>query len=158
MSNIYSLRNKQSPEKSFVGKLAVSARSSEKSSPRRREPLPLTLKESPLPLEPKPEQRSSRLAAAAGEIQDHRKTIKSPLKTPVKRTPLEPKREHSELIDLGDKKTDQVTSQLNEMRLDSDKKQDQPVESGKRYKHVNLHCFIMPKSVCCLSALNDAVG
>ena len=53
------------------------------------------------------------VVAATSEVKDHRKTIRTPLKT----TPKKAKREKSELLDLGQPKTDQVISQFNELEL-----------------------------------------
>jgi len=119
------LRTKNSPEKSFLGgKLAIASNLDEKpSSALPFEPSPMLLEEPSKPIEEAkslPVAPAPNFVAAASEIKDYRKTIKTPLKT----TPKKAKREKSELLDLGEPKTDQVISQLNELELQQDFKRE----------------------------------
>nr|CAB3263399.1 lebercilin [Phallusia mammillata] len=118
VNNIYALRVKQSPEKSFVGgKVALmSPRQVEKQAspkpetpPRKPKP-PLAIQESPEPQKPAPT-----VLKATTEVTDHRKTIKSP---ELEKT----ERENSALLDLSSAtKEQQVTKGLNGLRLHEQK-------------------------------------
>ena len=125
VSNIYALRTKNSPEKSFIGsRLAIISHSEDKpASAPPSEAMPMMLEE---PTKSVEETRSfpiappSHFVEAASEIKDHRKTIKTPLKI----TPKKASREKSDISDLGAPKTDQVISQFNDLELQQAEKRE----------------------------------
>ena len=97
VSNIYALRTKNSPEKSFLGgKLAITGRTEEKpSSAPPSEKVPMLMGDSSKPVEDVksfPLAPAPNFVAATSEIQDYR-------------------------LDLGSPKTDQVISQFNDLQL-----------------------------------------